>query len=438
MNVITKKSDVHLPAFEPDEKDRDNFDPLEEARRMYGQNVYLLTVNVLKRWANQLPFTFVGLSGQSMYDRDTDRKKELTIFKCVRVPSDVPDDPNEPDDEDEFAPIILDSRDRNTEAYVDLVTGNLVTGSGSDPMFYFKKQIQKAIASAPEPVEEDSSDDSSDGWSDSDSDTSSDSSSESSSDSDSEPLIPMQAKMPKADHVPIQKKFKSTTNETRAELLEFLLRRRWEPSELYGMSLSQLRTAVHVSRTWGLRDPKVSITNESSTELRAFLKGRMYTNEKLRGLDKDQLRKLVRRERMKGMNAKNAPKKASKGSKKAVGKKAPKKASKGSKKASKGPKKAVGKKSSKSNETKLELIAMLKRRGWASKMLANMTIHQMRVAAQVDRTWGVRDRKVKMTNETKAELRAFLKGRKYTNEQLSGLDLLALRKLANRVRMTRE
>ena len=57
----------------------------------------------------------------------------------------------------------------------------------------------------------------------------------------------------------------------------------------------------------------------------------------------------------------------------------------------------------------------------------------MRVAAHVDRTWGVRNRK--STNETKAELRTFLKGRKFTNAQLHGKDLPALRKMANKIRM---
>lgn len=87
---ISSKSDIELPRFQKREYPADEIDQLEEARRIYGPHVCYLTRHVLEQWAltAELPIKFIGLSGQSMYSPETsaERKKELTVFKCVRVP----------------------------------------------------------------------------------------------------------------------------------------------------------------------------------------------------------------------------------------------------------------------------------------------------------------------------------------------------------------
>lgn len=81
-----------------------------------------------------------------MYSPETsaERKKELTVFKCVRVP----------DFEDDIdAPIIVDKRGMDWNARADYTDEEvMVTGSGDDPMFYFNRHAVIVDDDAPAPV----------------------------------------------------------------------------------------------------------------------------------------------------------------------------------------------------------------------------------------------------------------------------------------------
>ena len=319
MNVISSKSDIELPRFIRDENLESEIDQLEEARRIYGPHVCYLTRPILESWAAtvELPIKFIGLSGQSMYSPNTaaERKKELTIFKCVRVPE---------FEDDVDAPIIVDKHGVDWNARADYTDQEvMVTGSGDDPIFYFKRHAVIPAPVVPAPVA---------------------------------PVAPAPAK-------PMN-----------------------------------------------------------------FMQGLVQAvNNSLQRFDAQNPAK-------NGAGKKGAKKGASKGKKGAS--KGKKGASKGKKGASKGKKGAKGSRKFKSttNETKAELLNMLLRRKWSPDLLKTMSIHQLRVAAHVDRTWGVRNRKSTLTNETKAELRAFLKSRKHTNAELKVMDLQQLRKLAKKIR----
>ena len=318
MDVISSKSDIKMPRFQKRDYPAEEIDQLEEARRIYGPHVCYLTRHVLEQWAltAELPIKFIGLSGQSMYSPETsaERKKELTVFKCVRVPE---------FEDDVDAPIIVDKRGVDWNANADYTDQEvMVTGSGDDPMFYFNRHavIVHDDVPAPAPV-----------------------------------VVPAPVKV--------------------------------APPMNFMQGLAQaVQNTVQMQNA---APKKVAKKGASRGKKAKISKGKC---------------------------------KGSQGKSKGSSKGKPKGKSKGSKKFK-----------SSTNETKAELVAILKRRKWSSKLLAGMTIHQMRVAAHVDRTWGVRNRK--STNETKAELRTFLKGRKFTNAQLHGKDLPALRKMANKIRM---
>ena len=330
MDFISSKSDIELPRFIRDENLESEIDQLEEARRIYGPHVCYLTRPILESWAAtvELPIKFIGLSGQSMYSPNTaaERKKELTIFKCVRVPE---------FEDDVDAPIIVDKHGVDWNARADYTDQEvMVTGSGDDPMFYFKRHAVIPAPVVPAPV----------------------------APAPAKPMNFMQglvqavnnslqrfdAQNPAKNGAPKKgasrgkkgaskgaskgkngakkgaskgkkgaskgkkgaskgkkgankanskgsRKFKSTTNETKAELLNMLLRRKWSPDLLKTMSIHQLRVAAHVDRTWGVRNRKSTLTNETKAELRAFLKSRKHTNAELKGMDLQQLRKLAKK-----------------------------------------------------------------------------------------------------------------------------------------------
>ena len=238
MDAVTRLSDIKLPPFI--RHHGFDYEPLDRARQVYGKNVALLTLPVLNRWKASgisMPFKFIGLFGQGVYSPFTaqERKAELHELQFVGTKK----------------KIILDERGSDTFAYANPITRMMVTGHGETPLFYFKKPMEQKEKKEKK-----------------------------------EKPAEKPAKKP-------QKPFKTldlTTNETRAELKAFLVKRNWSESEVNTMSMSQLRAVSFVERTCGLRNVG---TNETAAELRAFLKSRNYTMAMLKGNNVTQLRRLA-------------------------------------------------------------------------------------------------------------------------------------------------